>query len=122
MQTSSVNFNLSTTTNPSRDDSTPDIAHHVYVLSKCSLFNACSLYLDYLLSRSGMVWLANVFSGNCHSARVWREDELPVHPSSSRYQCRWQAEDHVRFDQDQGGWSQILQPGLQEGRCRSNQA
>ncbi len=42
--------------------------------------------------------------------------------ASSEHQRRWQAEGYVRLDQDQGCRSPILQPGLQEGRCRPEQA
>lgn len=45
-----------------------------------------------------------------------------VHPSSSQYQCRWKAEDYVRSDQNKGCRSSILQPSLQESRCRLEQA
>ena len=41
----------------------------------------------------------------------------PVHPTSPQYERRWQAEDYVRLDEDQGCRSKILQLGLQEGRC-----
>lgn len=56
------------------------------------------------------------------SSRVGREVELPVHPSTSQHQRRWQAEDHVRLDQNQGCRSSLLQLGLQESRCGSQQA
>lgn len=57
-----------------------------------------------------------------HSARLRREVELPVHSPSSQHQRRWQAKDHVRFDQDKGCWASILQLGVQESRCGPQQA
>ncbi|KAK3075319.1 hypothetical protein LTS18_014061, partial [Coniosporium uncinatum] len=50
-------------------------------------------------------------------SRYWREVELPVHPASVEHQRRWQAEGHVRLDEDQGCWTSLQQLGLQEGRC-----
>jgi hypothetical protein len=52
-----------------------------------------------------------------YSARNRREVKLPVHYSFAQHQRRWQTEDYVRLDQDQGCWSSLLQLGLQEGRC-----
>lgn len=48
--------------------------------------------------------------------------ELPVHPSSAQHQRRRQAEGCLCPYQDQGCRSPLLQPRLQEGRCRSRQA
>jgi hypothetical protein len=59
---------------------------------------------------------------NDYSSRQRREVELPVHSPSPQYQRRWKAEDHVRLDQDQGCRAPLLQLGLQEGRCRLEQA
>lgn len=39
----------------------------------------------------------------------------PVHLASPQYQRRWQAEDYVRLDPNQGCRSKILELGLQEG-------
>lgn len=33
---------------------------------------------------------------------------IPAHPSSAEHQRRWQAQDHVRLDRDQGCWSPLL--------------
>ena len=57
-----------------------------------------------------------------YSACLGREVELPVHPSSPQYQCRRQAKDHVRSHQDKGCRTPILQLGVQESRCRLEQA
>lgn len=64
-------------------------------------------------SRKNMV-LTFLFN---YSARIRREVELPVHYPFAQHQRRWQAENHVRLDQDQGCWSSLLQLGLQKGRC-----
>ena len=57
-----------------------------------------------------------------HSARYWRKVELPVHPSTAQHERRWKAKDHVRLDQDQGCRASLLESGLQESRCRPEQA
>lgn len=48
--------------------------------------------------------------------------ELPVHLASTQHQRRRQAEGRLRPYQDQGCRSPLLQPCLQEGRCRPEQA
>merc|ERR1711939_152465 len=53
-----------------------------------------------------------------HVSRQRREVELPVHPSSSQHQRRWQTEDHVRPDPDQGCRSPLLQDYWQKRSYR----
>ena len=57
-----------------------------------------------------------------NSASLWREVELSVHPASPQHQRRWQAEDHVRSNQNQGCRSPLLQSRVQEGRRGLEQA
>ena len=75
-----------------------------------------------LLSAILRTLFSAMITNRCHSSRYWRKVELPVHPSTPQHQRRWKAENHVRFNQDQGCRSSILQFGLQKGRCRLEQA
>ena len=52
-----------------------------------------------------------------HSSRNGREEQLPIHPPSPQHKRRWQAESHVRPDEDQGCRTSLLESGVQEGRC-----
>jgi hypothetical protein len=42
---------------------------------------------------------------------------VPAHSASAEHERGRQAQDHVRPHGNQGCWSSLLQPGLQEGRC-----
>jgi hypothetical protein len=45
-----------------------------------------------------------------------------IDPPFAQHERRRKAKSHVRIDKDKGCWSSIQQLGLQEGRCRSQQA